>query len=92
MPCLWKVVDTLPIVRTSDALRKDTLQVFEDGMKIECFQTDGTITPLTTREKCSVQPSRITTKLHEMTYRASRSSSVDRTRWTCRFRPVLFSS
>lgn len=57
-----------PIVRTSDALRKDTLQVFRDGMKIECFQTDGTITPLTTREK---NASRITVKLHKMTSTAT---------------------
>lgn len=58
-------------------------------MKIECFHSDGTITPLTAREKCSIQASRITTKLHETSHEASHDILVDRARWTYRLELVL---
>lgn len=66
-----------------------TVQVFWAGMKIECFHSDGTITPLTAREKCSIQASRITKKLHETSHGASHDILVDRVRWTYRLELVL---
>lgn len=66
-----------------------TVQVFWAGMKIECFHCDGTITPLTAREKCSIQASRITKKLHETSHRASHDILVDRMRRTYRLELVL---
>lgn len=65
--------------------QRHTMQVFWAGMKIECFHSDGTITPLTAREKCSIQASRITRKLHETSYGASHDIFVD----GVRLEPVL---
>lgn len=83
-------VDILHTVATSySPSQRHTMQVFWDGMKIVCFHSDGTITPLTAREKCSIQASRITTKLHETSHGASHDISVDGVRWTYRLELVL---